>query len=457
MMVLLLVVSVCVLLMYGYPVALTLGGTAILFAFIGLATGSFDSASFYFLPGRIFGGIVASDAGTLIAIPVFIFMGLMLERAKIAENLLDTMALLFGPLRGGLGISVILVGMLLAASTGIVGATVVTMGLLSLPTMLKRGYDPAVATGTICASGTLGQIIPPSIVLIILADTLSNAASSAGKAGQVTITDLFIGAVIPGLVLVLAYIAYIIYLALFKPDKTPAIPQQELDSISRGELLQRVIRVLLPPLILILVVLGSILTGIAYPTNAAALGAIGAIFLAAMNRRFNLDILRDVMQHTLKITSMVMMILLGATLFSLVFRSFGGDEIIEHFLKTISGNNMYVALLVVMLVIFLLGFVLDFFEITLVVVPIVAPILIKMGISPIWLGILIAINLQTSFLTPPFGFSLFYLRSVTPKTVRTRQIYTGVIPFIAIQLLVLLLIAFWDGLATWLPAIVAAN
>ncbi len=437
-MAILLIVTVCVFLMVGYPVAFTLAGTAVLFAGIGLLTGDFDVSNSYFLHGRIY-AIMINEL--LIAIPVFIFMGLMLERSKMAENLLETMSLLFGPLRGGLGISVIIVGALLAASTGIVGATVVTMGLISLPTMIRRGYDPSVAAGAICASGTLGQIIPPSIVLIILADTLSHAASNQGLLGSITINDLFAAAIIPGLILVGAYITYIIYLALFKPEKTPAIPKHERAQISPLELTLRVFKVLLPPLFLILMVLGSILIWAVNPTNAAALGALGAIILAMLSGQFSLPILRDVMQRTLLITSMIMMILIGAAIFIMVFKAFGGDDIIANFFTNLPGNK-YTVLLIIMLIIFLLGFILDFIEITVVVVPIIAPILIQMGISPTWLGILIALNLQTSFLTPPFGFSLFYLRGVAPKSIKTRQIYQGVIPFIFIQILMLLAIAY---------------
>ena len=437
-------------LLLGFPVAFTLAGTALIFAFIGLLTGDFSATDFEFLPSRIFDGIMWNE--TLIAIPVFVFMGVMLERSKIAERLLETMALLFGPIRGGLGISVIVVGTLLAASTGIVGATVVTMGFLSLPTMLKRGYSTRVATGSICASGTLGQIIPPSIVLIILADVLSNAATRVSSQVNVSITDLFIGALIPGLLLVVFYILYIVILGIVKPDAVPAIPESERKALSSQGLWLTVIKVLVPPLVLIVLVLGSILTGVASPTNAAAVGAIGAMVLAIINRQFTYAILKDVMRSTLEITSMVMLILIGATIFTLIFRSYGGDEAIKSFLITLPGG-VFSAMLVVMLVIFLLGFIIDFFEITLVVIPIVAPILMHMGVHPVWLGIMIAINLQTSFLTPPFGFSLFYLRGVAPPEVKTLDMYKGVIPFIVIQLLVLCILAYWQDLATWLPEV----
>lgn len=455
-MALLLIITVCGLLMLGYPVAFTLAGTALIFAGIGILVDPSIIGKVGLIPLRLFGIL---DKSLLIAIPLFIFMGVMLERSKIAERLLDTMALLFGPMRGGLGISVILVGMLLAASTGIVGATVVTMGLISLPTMTKRGYDPQVATGIICASGTLGQIIPPSIVLIILSDVLATAATTAksslpfDQASQipsVSITDLFIGAIIPGLLLVGCYIIYIIFIALSKPEKVPAIPKSERSQSSKKDLFIKTLTVLLPPIILILFVLGSILTGLASPTEAAAVGAVGATLLAIFSRKFNGKILGDVSRSTMDTTSMVMMILIGSTIFSLVFRLLGGDAMVSDFLKGLPGNE-YSALLFVMLLIFALGFILDFFEITLIVIPIVGPILLAMGFHPVWLGILIAVNLQTSFLTPPFGFSLFYLRSVVPKSISTGQIYKGVIPFIVIQVLVLALIIFWKDLATWLP------
>ncbi len=440
------------LLLTGFPVAFTLAGTALLFAVIGSYTGSFDNAFLEALPNRLY-GIMMNP--TLIAVPLFVFMGVMLERSRIAENLLDTMALLFGSRAGGIGISVTLVGMLLAASTGIVGATVVTMGLLSLPTMLKRGYDPRIATGTICASGTLGQIIPPSIILILLGDVLSSAYQQAQldmgifSPETLSVADLFIGALIPGLLLVLLYISYLVIRASLNPDSMPAVPEQE-RQYDRTTLIQQVIRELLPPLLLIIVVLGSIIGGLATPTEASAVGAVGAILLAMQRKQLSLPILREVMQSTTRVSSMVFMILIGASIFSLVFRGFEGDELIAELLTDLPGGT-YGALLIVMLVMFLLGFVLDFIEITFVVVPIVGPVLLAMGIDPIWLGILIAINLQTSFLTPPFGFSLFYLRGVAPASIKTTDIYRGVMPFIVIQLIALALLAYWPQLATWLP------
>ena len=443
---------VCLVLMAGYPVAFTLGGVALLFALVGIVTGNFDDTFLLNLPSRLY-GIMTNY--TLIAVPLFVFMGVMLERSKVADNLLDTMALLFGPLRGGLGISVILVGMLMAASTGIVGATVVTMGLLSLPTMLKRGYDPGVACGTICASGTLGQIIPPSIILVLLGDVLSTAYQQAQldmglfSPETVSVGDLFVGAIIPGLILVLLYIGYLILLAVLKPDSVPAM-SAESRNIDKTELFTRMFKALLPPILLMVAVLGSILTGAATPTEAASVGAVGSILLAINQKQFNPAILKEVMLSTTKITSMVFMIFIGASLFSLVFRGYGGDDSVREILTNLPGG-VFGAIFVVMLVMFLLGFILDFIEITFVVVPIVAPILLTMGIDPIWLGIVIAINLQTSFLTPPFGFALFYLRGVAPATVNTSAIYKGVLPFIVIQLLMLAMLALWPELATWLP------
>ena len=444
--------SVFVLLLSGYPVAFTLAGTALLFAGVGSYLEVFDSAFLEALPNRLY-GIMMNQV--LLAVPLFVFMGVMLERSKIAENLLETMAQLFGSVRGGIGISVTLVGMLLAASTGIVGATVVTMGLLSLPTMLKRGYDPRIACGTICASGTLGQIIPPSIVLVLLGDVLSSAYQQAQldmgifSPETLSVGDLFIGALIPGLLLVVLYIVYLLTMAKLKPESMPALPEDELQD--RSQLGKQVLIELVPPLFLILMVLGSIIGGLATPTEAAAVGAMGAIVLAWYRSQLSVSILREVMQETTRISSMVFMILIGASIFSLVFRGFEGDELIQAFLSDLPGGTVG-ALFLVMLVMFLLGFVLDFIEITFVVIPIVGPILLAMGIDPVWLGVLIAINLQTSFLTPPFGFSLFYLRGVAPAEIQTSDIYKGVMPFILIQIIAMGLIAWWPGIATWLPA-----
>lgn len=451
---LLLFVAAIFVLLIGYPVAFSLAGTGLLFAGIGALTGHFDAVFLEAIPNRLF-SIMNNEV--LIAVPLFVFMGVMLEKSKIAEELLDTMALLFGPMRAGLGISVTIVGMLLAASTGIVGATVVTMGLLSLPTMLRRGYDPQVATGVICASGTLGQIIPPSIVLVLLGDVISSAYQQAQidqgifSPETVTVGDLFLGALIPGLLLVAAYMLYLAFKALTAPNSVPAIPDEERAAVN--DLGGRILKVLLPPVLLIGLVLGSILGGLATPTEAAAVGAVGAIVLALIKRSFNWSILREVMQSTTQVSSMVFIILVGASIFSLVFRGYGGDDLVREFLTDLPGG-VWGALIVVMLVMFLLGFFLDFIEITFVVVPIVAPILLTMGLDPVWLGIMIALNLQTSFLTPPFGFALFYLRGVAPESISTMQIYRGVIPFILIQVLMLGLLAYWPALATWLPKIV---
>ena len=450
---LLLFVVVCLVLMAGYPVAFSLAGTALVFAWLGQLGGSFDAAFLEALPNRLYG--IMTNV-TLIAVPLFVFMGVMLERSRVAENLLDTMAELFGRLRGGLGYSVTLVGMLLAASTGIVGATVVTMGLLSLPTMLRRGYDPRIASGVICASGTLGQIIPPSIVLVLLGDVLSSAYKQAQldmgiySPETVSVGDLFSGALIPGLLLVTFYLLYLVFIAWTRPDAMPAINDDSAVTTTSGSLVQRVVYSLLPPLLLIVAVLGSILAGIATPTEAASVGAVGAILLAISQRQCTLAIMQEVMRSTTRISCMVFIILIGASVFSLVFRGFGGDEVVAGLLNSLPGGK-FGAMLATMLLMFLLGFVLDFIEITFVVVPIVGPVLLAMGIDPVWLGIMIAINLQTSFLTPPFGFALFYLRGVAPAEVSTRQIYAGVAPFIALQLLMLSLLAVWPSIATWLP------
>ncbi len=441
--------SVIVLLLAGFPVAFSLGGTALLFAFAGVIGGGFEAAFLSGLPSRVF-GIMSNE--TLIAVPLFVFMGVTLERARIAEELLETLSSLFGSLRSGLGISVTLVGMLLAASTGIVGATVVTMGLLSLPTMLKRGYSAEIATGTICASGTLGQIIPPSIILVMLGDVMSSAYQQAQltqgifSPKTVSVGDLFAGALLPGLLLVSLYIAYLIAVAWFRPTSMPAHSAGNDEVVSIG----RMLRALLPPLILIFAVLGSILGGFATPTEAAGVGATGALLMAMQRRELSFERLREVMRSTLRISSMVFLILIGASFFSLVFRGYGGDDGVRAILEALPGG-IFTAMLVVMLVMFLLGFVLDFIEITFVVVPIVGPVLLAMGLDPVWLGIMIAINLQTSFLTPPFGFALFYLRGVAPAAVTTGQIYRGVIPFVGIQLLALLILAAFPGLVTWLP------
>ncbi|SUZ78108.1 uncharacterized protein METZ01_LOCUS30962 [marine metagenome] len=441
--------------MMGYPVALTLAGVSVFFAGLGVLSGNFDEAYISLIPNRIYGVLVNQN---LFAVPLFVFMGSMLEKSRIAEDLLKNMALVFGRIPGGLGISVIVVGMLLAASTGIVGATVVTMGILSLPTMLNTGYRPSLACGTLCATGTLGQIIPPSICLVLLGEVISNAYQQS-QLNQgvfapdfVSIGDLFAGAIIPGLLLVLAYAAYVFTVALFRPHD---VPQVELDQtkLTKSEIGLALMKGLLPPVLLMIVVLGSILAGIATPTEAAGVGALGAILLALAKRELNVKVLHEVAIATTRITSMVYLILVGATIFSSVFRGFGGDLLIEQLLTDLPGG-VIAATVIVMLVIFLLGFILDFIEITFMVVPLVGPILLAMGLNPIWLGVIIAVNLQTSFLTPPFGFSLFYLRSVAPDTITTGEIYRGVIPFVIIQLGLMLLLALQPGLVTWLPSVI---
>ena len=437
---------VCLVLLLGYPVAFSLAGSALLFAGLGTVTGVFDSSLLSAVPSRIY-GIMTNT--TLIAVPLFVFMGVMLEKSRLAEDLLSNMAKAFGRQKGGLAYAVIIVGMLLAASTGIVGATVVTMGLMSLPTMLKQNYEPSLATGTICATGTLGQIIPPSIALVLLGDILSSSYQQAQlnmgifSPKTVSVGDLFIGALIPGLMLVALYLLYA-FIATRKKIINSSPDETKLNYLD-------LMFNLGPPLTLIMMVLGSILIGIATPTEAAAVGAMGATLIGLLKRKLSIVILNEVTIQTLKVTSMVFMILIGATIFSLVFRGYGGDELVHSLFLDMPGGEIG-ALLVVMLVIFLLGFILDFIEITFVVVPIVAPILLALGFDPIWLGIMIAINLQTSFLTPPFGFALFYLRGVAPKNITTITLYRGVIPFIIIQLAVLIILAIWPSLATWLPA-----
>lgn len=447
---LLLFAAVVVVLLSGFPVAFTLAGTALVFAVAGMFGGGFEAAFLYGLPSRLF-GIMSND--TLVAVPLFVFMGITLERARIAEELLESLSSLFGSRRGGLGISVTIVGMLLAASTGIVGATVVTMGLLSLPTMLKRGYSPEVATGTICASGTLGQVIPPSIVLVMLGDVISAAYQQSQIAlgnyapRSISVGDLFAGALLPGLLLVALYVAWLVVVAIFRPQAMPAHDAAG-DDGKAG--FARIGKALVPPLVLIVAVLGSILAGVATPTEAAGVGALGALLIALQRRALTLDRLRSIMRGTVSITSMVFLILIGASVFSLVFRGYGGDEAVRGMLDALPGGAIS-AMFVVMLVMFLLGFVLDFIEITFVVVPIVGPVLLSMGLDPVWLGVMMAVNLQTSFLTPPFGFALFYLRGVAPASVTTEHIYRGIIPFVAIQLLALSILAAFPGLATWLP------
>lgn len=443
---LLMFVCVCLVLLAGYPVAFSLAGTALIFAFIGVSIGELNPAFLKLGVNRLFGIQMNS---TLVAVPLFVFMGTMLQQAKIAEKLLSGMANLFSSARSGLAISVIIVGALLAASTGIVGATVITMGLLSLPVMLRSGYSPSNATGIICASGTLGQIIPPSIVLVLLGDVIASANRDSGAGGEpVSVGDLFAGAIIPGLLLVLLYIIYVL---LFAKKNNLATTDTSLQNENKKPEFEWA--ALLLPLLLILLVLGSILAGVATPSEAAALGAAGAILLAAYSRELDWQRLKQVVIKTTTTSSMVFMILIGASIFSLVFKAFGGDDAIRELLTNLPGGTVG-ALIVVMLTMFLLGFILDFIEIVFVVVPLTAPALLSMGVDPIWLGIMIAVNLQTSFLTPPFGFALFYLRGVTPASVETKAIYRGVLPFIAIQLFLLILMALWPQIITWLPEVI---
>lgn len=447
---LLMFLGICVTLMLGYPVAFTLAGTALLFALGGIVFGHFDADLLLAYPDRVFGTI---SNGTLIAIPLFIFMGVLLERSKVAEELLENMGHACSRFPAGLGIAVVLVGAMMAASTGIVGATVVTMGLMSLPTMVKRGYSPELACGTICATGTLGQIIPPSIALVLLGDIISSAYQQSQlnlgiyNATPVSVGDLFVGAFIPGLLLVVSYLAYLIYIGKRYPSQAPAIADDE--SVAPLTLITSI----LPPIALIILVLGSIISGLATPTEAAGVGAVSAMILAMLKKKLDWPILVGALLSTTKVTAMIFAILLGASLFSLVFHGFGGEAMIHHFFDALPGGK-YTALFLVMLIIFLLGFILDFIEITFVVVPLVGPALLAMGFDPIWLGIMIALNLQTSFLTPPFGFALFYLRGVAPESIQTTAIYRGVMPFIGIQLLMLIILTMWPSLATWLPALV---
>ncbi len=514
------VIVLCALLLAGFPAAFTLAGVALLFGLLGLAMGVVDfNAIANPFPLRIF-GIVNNEV--LLAVPMFVMMGVILEQSKIAEELLDTMGRLFGSMRGGLGISVMIVGALLAASTGIVGATVVTMGLLSLPIMLRRGYDPGLASGTIAAAGTLGQIIPPSIVLIFLGDVIANSYQEAQlrqgvfAPDTVSVGDLFAGALLPGLVLVGIYIIYLGLTALFFPKSAPAVPAD--DRFALNQAINAALKTLPAPFFLIFIVLGSILAGIATATEAASIGAIGAMLiagsragaggslraqrlsqlglaallvvfvlgelvdlrlgrssvsgveraglvvtaglcvltilglLAALRNLLADGLLKPVMFRTAEVTGMVFAILIGAALFTLSFRALGGDDTVAAALAAAPGGVVG-AFIIVMLVMFILGFFLDFLEITLVAVPLVAPGLLMMGLDPIWLGVMMALNLQTSFLTPPFGFALFYLRGVAPETVRTAQIYRGALPFVGIQILMLGLVALFPALATWLPSL----
>ena len=419
-----------ILILMGFPVAFTLGGISVLFGYFALGIEFFN-----FLPSRIMG--VMSNY-VLLAVPLFIYMGIMLEKSGLAESLLETMAMLFGKVRGGLAISVIVVGTLLAASTGIVGATVITMGLISLPTMLKRKYSPELATGTIASSGTLGQIIPPSVVLVLLGSVLN-----------VSVGDLFAAALIPGFLLVLCYICYVLILAKIRPEVAPPIPEAEIDAFRKAGFIKQVVQAFVLPLLLIIAVLGSIFLGIASPTEAAAVGAVGASLLTLLQGKFTSEVLREVMRQTTKLTCMVFIILLGATTFALVFRGMGGDRYLVEIIET-AQLSPTVFLILVMIVVFIAGFFIDFIEIIFIIVPVVAPIFIRYEMDLIWIGILLALNLQTSFLSPPFGFSLFYLKGVAPPGITTGHLYRGIIPFVAIQLFFLLLVIFFPQLVMFL-------
>jgi tripartite ATP-independent transporter DctM subunit len=427
-----------VLLSFGYPVAFALGGVAILFGLLGISLGVFDPIFLTAMPQRIF-GIMANY--TLLAIPYFIFLGSMLEKSGIAENLLETMGILLGRLRGGLALAVVVVGALLAATTGVVAATVVAMGLISLPIMLRYGYDKRLATGVIAASGTLGQIIPPSVVLVVLGDQLG-----------VSVGDLFIGSAIPGLMMAGAFAIHVVVVAFLKPEVAPALPE-DVRAAAGKDMGKRVVQVMIPPLLLVLLVLGSIFFGIATPTEAGAIGCLGAIVLAGFNHRLSWRSLWQVCDVTLRITSMVIFILIGSTAFSLVFRGLNGDRFMFDVLTNLPGGEVGF-LLVSMLVVFILGFFIDFFEIAFIVVPLFVPVAQKLGLNLIWYGVVLGANLQTSFLTPPFGFALFYLRGVAPREVTTGDIYRGVIPFIILQLLVLVAIIVFPGIVSFLPSLI---
>lgn len=420
-------ISIFILILYGYPVAFTLGGLSILYAICFLEPSTFSA-----LPSRIMGVMTNY---VLIAVPLFIFMGIMLERSGLAESLLETMAILFGRIRGGLAISVVIVGALLAASTGIVGATVVTMGLISLPTMLKRGYRAELATSSIAAAGTLGQIIPPSIVLVLLGSVLNRPVGA-----------LFKAAFVPGLLLVVIYIAYIFIISWLKPTYAPAMPAEEIKAFKGKGFAWRLIRAFIMPMILIIAVLGSIFAGWATPTQAAGIGALGATILTITEGKFNLPVLNKVMRETTHLTCMVFIILLGATTFSFVFREMNGDVYLADLVRSANLSPM-IFLLLVMAVVFVAGFFIDFIEIIFIIVPVVAPIFQQMGVDLVWIGILLAVNLQTSFLTPPFGFALFYLKGVAPPEVTTQQLYRGIVPFVIIQVIFLLLVIFFPELA----------
>lgn len=441
-------------LLLGFPVAFTLAGVSLLFGLAGMMFGVFDPSNFGSLPNRYIGFMTNE---VLVAVPLFIFMGVMLERSNIAEQLLLTMGKLFGSMRGGLGFSVVIVGAMLAASTGVVGATVVTMGLISLPAMLRAGYDPKLATGVICASGTLGQIIPPSTVLIFMGDMLSGINSQVQMAKgnfapvPVSVGDLFAGALLPGLLLVGLYLGFVAFKAITDPQSCPAMP---VPAEEKSGLMREVFVALVPPFILILAVLGSILGGIATPTEAASVGAVGAMVLAALRWRLSFAVLRDTVVSAATITSMVFVILMGASVFSVVFRLMGGDNLVHEFLSNLPGGTL-MAVAVVMAIMFVLGFILDTFEIIFIVIPITAPILLALDVDPVWLGVLVGVNLQTSFLTPPFGFALFYLRGVAPPDLQTSAIYKGILPFVLLQIIAIACLFLFPGIVTWLPRLIA--
>jgi tripartite ATP-independent transporter DctM subunit len=440
------------MLMLGFPVAFSLAGTSLIFGAVGYYFEVFDFTNLASLAGRYIGFMTNE---VLVSVPLFIFMGVMLERSKIAEQLLMTMGKLFGNIRGGLGISVILVGALLAASTGVVGATVVTMGLISLPAMMRAGYDPKLASGVICASGTLGQIIPPSTVLIFMADILAGINSQVQMAkgnfapDPVSVGDLFAGAFIPGMLLVLLYLSWVIFKAITDPQSCPATPFNEAE---KKGIFKEVMTAMVPPLLLIIAVLGSIIGGIATPTEAASVGAVGATILAAAKWRLSWTVLREAAVSTATITSMIFIILFGASVFSIVFRQMGGDNLVHEFLSGLPGGA-FGAMIVVMIIMFVLGFILDTFEIIFIVIPITAPVLLALGLDPVWFGVMVGVNLQTSFLTPPFGFSLFYLRSVAPNSISTGMIYKGIIPFVFLQVIALTILFIFPELVTWLPKV----
>lgn len=446
-------VGVIAALLLGFQVAFSLAGVSLMFALLGWSLGVFDPSNFGALASR-YVGFMTNEV--LVAVPLFIFMGVMLEKSGIAEQLLTTMGKVFGHLPGGLGISVVIVGALLAASTGVVGATVVTMGLISLPAMLKAGYNPKLACGVICASGTLGQIIPPSTVMIFMGDMLSgiNAQVQMSKGNfsptPVSVGDLFAGSVFPSLVLIGLYLLYMVYKAFTDPQSCPATPPTQDE---KATLVRDVLSSLIPPLALMVAVLGSILGGIATPTEAASVGAVGAMVLVIIKRRFNFAIVRQTCISTATITSMVFVLLLGAAVFSIVFRMLGGDDLVHEMLANLPGGAMG-ALVIVMAVMFVLGFILDTFELIFIIVPITAPALLHMGVDPVWLGVLIGVNLQTSFMTPPFGFSLIYLRGVAPSSIRTGDMYRGALPFVGLQLVAIGIVLSFPALATWLPKVI---